>query len=151
MRRAFGIVLLGGMLALLAAGCGGGGGPKPLDKADYVKQMQAIGRNLSTSLNALSASSSTPKKAAAALTKVQGQLNDAADKIDSITPPTDIAKPHKQLADAVREFASELTPLIKKVDGGNISALATLTSLKGVSDIAAASNAIAKKGYKIGG
>jgi hypothetical protein len=151
MRRALGFVLLGGMLALLAAGCGGGSGPKPLDKADYVKQMQTIGQDLSTSLNGLSASTASTKKAATALTKVQGELNAAADKIDAITPPTDIAKPHQQLADAVREFANELTPLIKKVQGGNIAALATLTSLKGVSDIATASDAIAKKGYKIGG
>ena len=28
-------------------------GAKPLDKADYVKQMQTIGRDLSTSLNSL--------------------------------------------------------------------------------------------------
>ena len=40
---------LGGTLALLAASCGGGGSSSapPLDKADYVKQMQTIGKNLS--------------------------------------------------------------------------------------------------------
>ena len=144
-------MLLGGLLVALAAGCGGGGGPKPLDKADYVKQMQTIGHDLSSSLSGLSASTGSTAKAATALAKVQTELRAAADKIESITPPADIATEHKQLADAVREFADELTAVITKIKGGDITALATLTSLKGVSDIATASNKIAAKGYKIGG
>ena len=152
MRRALGIVLLGALVAALAAGCGGGGGgSKPLDKADYVKQMQSIGRDLSTSLNALGGVATSPAKTATALTSVQTQLRAAADKIDAITPPTDIAAQHKKLADAVREFADELTPLIKKAKGGDKNTLNGLTSLKGVTDIGTASQAISSKGYKIGG
>jgi hypothetical protein len=152
MRRAIGLLLLGGTLALLAAGCGGGSsGPKPLDKADYVKQMQAIGRKLSTSLNGLTADTGSAPKAAAALTTVQGELRAAAVKIAAIDPPTDIKTEHAQLATAVSEFADELGPLITKLKAGNLQALTTLTKLKGVSDIQKASTAISNKGYKIGG
>jgi hypothetical protein len=144
--------MLGALLAALAAGCGGGGsGPKPLEKADYVKQMQTIGRNLSTSLNALGGSATSAPKTAVALTKVQTDLRAAADKMDAITPPTDVAAQHAKLAKAVREFADELTPLIKKAKAGDKTTLNSLRGLKGIADIGAASGAIANKGYKIGG
>jgi len=152
MRRALGLLALGGTLVLVAVGCGGGGGgAKPLDKADYVKQMQAIGTNLSTVLNSLSGSATSPKKAAAALTRIQTDLNGAADKIDAMNPPADVATDQKKLGVAVREFADELDPLIKSLHGGKLSALQSLANLKGVSDIQSASQAIVKKGYKIGG
>jgi hypothetical protein len=152
MRRAIGLLALGGAVALLAASCGGGGGgSKPLDKADYVKQMQAIGKSLSTALNGLGTATGSSKKAAAALTKVQVDLNDAADKIDAMNPPTDVADQQAKLGVAVREFADELDPLIKKLNAGKLSALQSVSSLKGISDIQSTSNAIVQKGYRIGG
>lgn len=153
MRRLIGVLALGGVLTVLAAGCGGGGsgGAQPLDKADYVKQMQSIGQSLSTSLSTLSAASSSAKKAATALSQVQTKLRDAADKIKGITPPTEIATEHEKLGDAVREFADELGPVITKLKGGNLSALSSLTNLQGITDIQTASTAIQNKGYKIGG
>jgi hypothetical protein len=138
-------------LALAAAACGGGdGGPKPLPKKVYVKQMQAIGHGLSNSLNGLSAASGSPKSAATALQKVQQDLRDAAERLDKITPPKDIKKEQDALTTGVRDFADELDPVIKKVKSGKIQALATLTTLKGVSEIQKASTAITNKGYKIG-
>jgi hypothetical protein len=153
MRRAIGLLALGGTLALLAASCGGGGSSSapPLDKADYVKQMQTIGKNLSNALGGLGADTGSAKKAAAALTQVQTELNTAADKIDAMNPPTDVVTEQKKLGDAVREFADELDPVIKQLQAGKLSALQALGSLKGVNDIQTTSQAIVSKGYKIGG
>ena len=153
MRRAIGLLALGGVVALLAAGCGGGGsgGAKPMDKADYVKQMQAIGKSLSDALGGLGAATASSKKAAEAVTRIQTDLNQAADKIDAMNPPTEIAAEQKKLGDAVREFAKELDPVIKQLQAGKLGALQSLANLKGISDIQNTSNAIVNKGYKIGG
>jgi len=136
-------------LGLLVGGCGGSS-PKPLSKADYVKQMQAIGRSLSTSINSVSTVTS-PKQAATALTKVQGDLNAAADEMEKITPPDDIKDAHEKLTQAVSDFADELQPIIDKLDNGNLSALAGVTTLKAFKDLQAAAAQITKAGYKING
>jgi hypothetical protein len=121
-----------------------------LGKAAYVKQMKTIGQSLSTSLNLLG-SATTAAKAATALTKVQGDLRAAADKLHSIVPPAQVVALHAQLEKAVRDFAAELTPVITKLKAGKLTALSTVPSLKGLQEIQTASTAITAKGYKIGG
>src|SRR5262249_23231150 len=122
----------------------------PLAKAAYVTQMKRIGRSLSTSLNTLSSATTAPK-AATALTQVQKDLNGAADKIESITPPAAVKTEHAQLGKAVRDSADELTPIIQKLKKGSMAALSTVPTLKGLQEIQTYSTAIANKGYKIGG
>jgi hypothetical protein len=168
----------GGVALLLAAGCGGGGGSTSTGsqststttttlttttaattttasgqspaKTAYVSQKKVIGQSLSTSLNTLG-SATTPAKAAAALQKVQTDLRGAADKLAAITPPDQIKTQHAQLVKAVRDFADELGPVIKSLQGGKMTALSTVPTLKGLTEIQAASTAITKQGYKIGG
>lgn len=157
---------VGAATLLLAAGCGGGGGggttgstaattttttsSQALSKADYVKQMKVIGQSLSTSLNTLGAAT-TAAKAATALQKVQTDLRAAADKLAAITPPDAIKTQHGQLVKAVRDFADELGPVIKNLQAGKMTALASVPTLKGLTEIQTASTAISNKGYKIGG
>ena len=162
---------LGAAVLLLAAGCGGGGGggttgsqatttttttssPAPTGpaptKADYVKQMKVIGQSLSTSLNTLGAAT-TAAKAATALAKVQTDLRGAADKLAAITPPDAITAQHAQLVKAVRDFADELSPVIKSLQAGKMTALSSVPTLKGLTEIQTASTSISNKGYKIGG
>ena len=167
---------VGAAVLLLAAGCGGGGGgttgaqtttstttttttaatttttasgPAP-SKAEYVSQMKVIGQSLSTSLNTLGAAK-TAATAATALAKVQTDLRSAADKLAAITPPDAIKTQHGQLVKAVRDFADELDPVIKSLRAGTMTALASVPTLKGLTEIQTASNAISNKGYKIGG
>ena len=168
---------VGAAVLLLAAGCGGGGGggttgaqtttstttttttaatttttasgPAP-SKAEYVSQMKVIGQSLSTSLNTLGAAK-TAATAATALAKVQTDLRSAADKLAAITPPDAIKTQHGQLVKAVRDFADELDPVIKSLRAGTMTALASVPTLKGLTEIQTASTAISNKGYKIGG
>jgi hypothetical protein len=166
---------LGAAVLLLAAGCGGGGGggttssqstttttattttatttttsPPAPGSAGYVKQMKVIGRSLSTSLNTLG-QAKTAATAATALQKVQTDLRGAADKLAAITPPDAIKTEHAQLVKAVRDFADELSPVIKSLQAGKLTALSTVPTLKGLTEIQTASTAISTKGYKIGG
>jgi hypothetical protein len=149
MKRVLAVLALGAAAALLGTGCGGGGS-KALSKTDYVTQMTAIGKGLSTSLNTLG-TATTAKTAATGLTQVQVDLRAAVKKIDAITPPADVKAAHEQLSKAVSEFADELDPIIAKLKGGNVQALTSIATLKGLKDIQAAAAAITKAGYKIGG
>jgi hypothetical protein len=172
-KTVFSVLAAGTASALLAAGCGGGGGSKssapttagtttaaeatttaanstPLAKGVYVTRMKAIGRSLSTSLNSLGAAT-TATKAASALEAVQTDLRNAAERIEALEPPAAIKAQHDQLAKAVRDFADELDPVITKLKGGNMQALSTVPTLKGLREIQTASTQIASKGYKIGG
>ncbi len=109
-----------------------------------------IGQSLSTSLNTLGAAT-TAAKAATALAKVQTDLRSAGDKLEAITPPDPIKTQHAQLVKAVRDFADELDPVITQLKAGKMTALQTVPTLKGLTEIQTASTAISNRGYKIGG
>jgi hypothetical protein len=138
-----------GALVLLAGGCGGKSQP-PLSKAEYVKQMKVIGQTLSASINSISAAR-TPKDAATALAKVQGDLKTAAGDLKKINPPADVKDAHEKLTQAVSDFADQLGPVIDKLNSGNLAALSAVTTLKAFHDLQAAANEITKAGYKISG
>jgi hypothetical protein len=157
-------------VAVLATGCGGksGGGNStetaaatteatttasaspPLGKSDYVAQMQRIGQSLSSALNHFG-SATTAATAATALARVQTQLRTAADKLAALNAPAAISAQHAKLVQAVRDFAAELGPVITKLRKGDLTALQTVPTLKGLTEIQSASTAIASKGYAIGG
>jgi nitrate/nitrite-specific signal transduction histidine kinase len=139
-----------GAVALLVGGCGGGSSSPPLTKTEYVKQMETIGRSLSTSINSI-ASVTNPKDAAAGLGKVQDDLRNAADQMKKISPPKNIADQHDKLTQAVYDFADQLDPIIDKLNKGNLAALAGVTTLKGFRDLQTAAGNITKAGYKING
>jgi hypothetical protein len=172
------VLALAAALLIAVAGCGGGGGnggstesgttteaagstpatttaasSTPMPKAQYVQRMQAIGRSLSTSLNTVG-TTTTAAKTATTLAGVQQDLRDAADKLKRITPPRPIKAEHAQLERAVRDFAEELSPVIRRLRTGKLAVartVPTLQSLQGLREIQQASAAIAGKGYKIGG
>jgi hypothetical protein len=148
MRRVIALFALAGAVALVAAGCGGGGS-KPLSKADYEQQMSAIGKSLTNSLNSLGTATSA-SKAATALKNLQTELEDAAGQMDAITPPDDVKTEHADLANGVREFGEQLGPIITKLEGGDMQAIAGVTSLAALAKIQEASTAINNKGYNIG-
>jgi soluble cytochrome b562 len=112
--------------------------------------MRVIGRSLSTSIDAIT-SATTAATAAKALETLQSALRTAADKIEATIPPEEIKTQHSRLVKAVRDFADGLSPIIAKVKAGTLTALSQVGRIKGYLEVQAASTAIAKKGYKIGG
>jgi hypothetical protein len=149
MRRVIALLALAGAVALVASGCGGGGGGnEPLTKADYEQQMSAIGKSLTDSLNSLGTATSAAA-AATVMKKLQAELEDAADKMNAITPPERVKTEHGQLVEGVRQFGEELGPIITKLEGGDLQAVAGVQSLAGVAAIQKASSAINGKGFNI--
>jgi ABC-type glycerol-3-phosphate transport system substrate-binding protein len=148
MRRVIALLALAGAVALVVAGCGGGGS-KPLSKAEYEQQMTAIGQSLTNSLNSLSTSTSATN-AATALKQLQTDLAKAAGEMNAITPPDNVKTEHENLATSLQEFSDELDPIITKLEGGDMTAVAGVTALPALAKIQTASTAINDKGYSIG-
>ena len=68
-----------------------------------------------------------------------------------MTPPPDVAVPHKNLTAAVGEFADELDPVIAKLKAGKLAALQTVGQMAALKKIGTATAAITAAGYKISG
>src|SRR5262245_9459487 len=109
MRRALTFVLLAAALAVVAAGCGGGGEGR-LGKSDYEEQVQAVDVELFNALHAVG-SASTAKGALVALKQCQAAFAQAADELDAISPPEDVDAEHRALASGVRAFPAQLKPI----------------------------------------
>jgi hypothetical protein len=143
---------------------GGSGGPAPvvdrgapklpdalpLSKAEYVREMTLIGHQLSSSINSLSTITNS-KSGVRTAGKVRDHLREAIGRLAAISPPTDIKVQHEHLTQAVKDFAAELDPIIEKLSGGNLAALSTLRTLKGLKEIRDASLQIVEAGYRIDG
>jgi hypothetical protein len=151
-------LLLAAALAFLAAGCGGGGGSsggsssnsKPF--STYETSMQALGARLSQSirLSGLANRNASKAKVATNLRHVQVELRAAATELAKITPPANVRAAHRELIRGVREYADELSGVIANVEAkGPRRALPAIVTLKGIRDMATASQKIAKAGYII--
>jgi hypothetical protein len=136
------------VLALSTAGCGGGGS-KPLSRADYLKQVNSIAEQPAPSESAIALALTSPSAAATALTNAQAALKTTESKLSAITPPDAIKAQHDQLVKALGELANELPPVIAQLKASDLGALRKATSLKGVVDARAALAALTKAGYKI--
>lgn len=152
--------------AVAAAGCGGGGSTPTTTAAiapattaaatthagtPYVVRMRKLGLKLATTITVATSTNSktAPAKDAANLVKVQHALMRAAAGLDAISPPTAVRADHALLLKGVREYASELDGVIRKIRAGQVAALGSITNLRGLADMKRASDAIVAKGYPI--
>ncbi len=70
--------------------------------------------------------------------------------MDAITPPDKVKTSTSSSRPVCASSASELDPIITKLEGGDLQALAGVTSLPALAKIQKASTAINNKGYDIG-
>jgi ABC-type glycerol-3-phosphate transport system substrate-binding protein len=149
------LLLLVVSIAAAAAGCGGGGGSSNNSAqpfSDYETKMQALGAKLGAAISATGNKNISANAAAIEhnLQHVQVLLRNAATKLEAITPPKDVADAHAQLIAAVREYATELGTIIKRLKGGaGRNALAGIFTLPGIKAMQQASQTIEKAGYAI--
>jgi hypothetical protein len=99
------------MLAL--AGCGGG----QLSKAQYEQHLQKNGRELSAALVALSRTN-TKTEFIDAVDGVENALNDVADDLDGVRPPTDVQPANDRLVTAFRKLADDFGDVKAAADKG---------------------------------
>jgi hypothetical protein len=148
------VVLLVVALAAAVAAAGGAvpiSGPssaKPLSKSSYVEQVTAIVGGVSETIGPLG-SQTTPAGISAGLAQLRTRLRVADAKLGSMSPPAGIKAVHERLVRAVGELGDELGQVIVKVKSGDLLALASVVSLKGVTDLEVANAALARAGYHI--
>lgn len=148
MRRATARV---GICALTVACLAGfGGSAKPLSKAQYDKQMTAIGKSFGTALGQFG-SPKTAHEAQLAATKLQSEIGTIDTALGAITPPAPIRADHARLVAAIGEFERELGPVISTLKTGDTAVLKSVSTLKGLQDVDSAVAAISKAGYSIEG
>jgi hypothetical protein len=162
-------------LVFLVAGCGGGSHSGAAtttttaaakqraalaQRTRYEQEMKVLGKSLGAFLASVGAYNQssilnarnekiTVALVVAELRKAQVRLRQAAVSLRAMKPPPDIQADHAALTKGVVEYAKELGGIIVLVRGGNLTALGTIPSLKGVNDMQRASQAITKKGYAI--
>lgn len=138
------------LLVFALAGCGGGGDSGQLSKSEYESQVGAIAVGLTEAIQTIGAQS-TVKGTVTALQQAESTFAKAAEEMDAITPPDDIADEHAALASAVRAFGEELHPIVGRVQKGNRLAVTGIQALPALQQIVRASADIGKQGYNLGG
>ena len=152
MRRYF--LLLCGIMALVGAGCGGGGDSA---KSDYVKQLNDAGKALNTQLTALGTDISSQTDTAGIATKLNdgaGILDGVATKLTKVKAPDKAKAGHADLIKGVKDLAGTFRQLATTAGSGKIAdvtkAVSAVPTSAGVTEIAAATQKLTAAGYKIG-
>ena len=131
---------------VLLAGCGGGG--KAQRTPAYVRAVDAVANGLNSVTNYLSTPTDA-SSAAAELRAVQRALRKTANELAAITPPPALREYHVRLVKAIAELAAGMTPLIAKLNAGDILSADPASALEGAARARAAIAAITKAGYEI--
>jgi hypothetical protein len=105
---------LAGATVLVLAGCGGGG---QLSKAQYEQRLQKNGHELAAALGVLSRTSSKTEFLNG-VAGVEKALNDVADDLDGVTPPSDVQGANDRLVAAFRKLADDFKQVEAAADKG---------------------------------
>jgi hypothetical protein len=143
-------------LALLAAGCGGGGGGggSRLSKTQYEARVQKDAADVRDAFTPLSKAPSSLKELANEIKTGQNKLRGAANDLDGISPPKDVAHDNDVLVAGLRKLATLLEPLRKGAADGDPAAVqkaaSDLQKSNALKEAQDATEDMKKKGYKIG-
>jgi hypothetical protein len=144
----------------LLVACGTSG--DPLSRADYQDELdQATGAveqaftQLGESLQDVSADKGSLEDAAGEVGNIQDELDSAADELDDVSPPEDVAPAHDKLVDGMRGISDDLEDLKSALEEGDAAALqrigATFEKLGSAKLLEQATNELEKAGYRLGG
>ena len=154
-------------VSLVLAGCGGGGSKsgsgttthaattiakpsgKPLTKDAYQAKLQALAKDIGSKLQSNSSSSKGPSKADLAAAKTA--LNQFADELEQVNPPTEVKQAHLLLIQALRQFSNDIEGIFENVSKAK-DASGAITALFGapaVQLLLKAQQAFKAKGYTL--
>jgi hypothetical protein len=151
------ILLAGSVLALAAAGCGGGdGGGDRLSREEFETRLQEIGNTIGDSLDELSGLSDPESldQVADQVEEGANALRDGAEEIAGLEPPEDAEEATDQIVEGTRELADEFERIADLAREGEIAELAevgtAIASSEGVQKIQSAIQELEGMGYGVG-
>jgi phosphoglycolate phosphatase-like HAD superfamily hydrolase len=137
-------------LVLLVAGCGGS--EKAVTKAQYERDLQRLGQDLTDAGSQLGQSIDIATFNAN-VDNLRDHLRDAADELHGLKPPVNVRQPNDKLAGALDDFADQLEE-VKEARRQSIykarDALQRVSKSEAVRDARAATRELKAKGYEIG-
>jgi hypothetical protein len=140
-------------MALVAAGCGSGGGGQ-LSKSQYQQHLSSDSQAIGTAVKPLITPPRTMQELASRLKVGESELNHAADDLDGLKVPSNAAKSNDTLVKGLRTFADELDAFRKAAEKNDPQLLQkSYTELQhshALVDVRDASADLKKKGYKLG-
>jgi hypothetical protein len=137
-------------LALVLAGCGSS--PKVVTKAQYQRELQRLGQDLTDAGSELGKSIDIATFNGN-VDVLRDHLRDAADDLHGMKPPIDARPANDKLADALDDFADQLES-VKEARRQSIvkarDALLKVSKSEAVRNARAAARELKRKGYGIG-
>jgi phosphoglycolate phosphatase-like HAD superfamily hydrolase len=137
-------------LVLLVAGCGGS--QEAVTKAQYERDLQRLGQDLTDAGSQLGQSIDIATFNAN-VDNLRDHLRDAADELHGLKPPVNVRQPNDKLAGALDDFADQLEE-VKEARRQSIykarDALQRVSKSEAVRDARAATRELKAKGYEIG-
>jgi uncharacterized protein YukE len=149
------LIVLTVLIALVAAGCGGGG-DKHASKDDYGEQLAQAGQTLQKTFADISdqtGSGTSAKEIATRLDRGAAALDQAAKRFADIQPPSDVKSAHQKLVDGLEELAGVFrqgATAARKNDTANLTkSLQGLSTSDGVKKITEAQQELKAKGIQV--
>jgi hypothetical protein len=150
------LIVLTVLIALVVAGCGGGGDKPAASKDEYGKQLAQAGQTLQKTFADISdqtGAGTSAKEIATRLDRGAAALDQAAKKFAAIQPPSDVKPAHQKLVDGLKELGGVFrqgAAAARKNDTANLTkALQGLSTSDGVKKITEAQQELKAKGIKV--
>jgi hypothetical protein len=149
-RRVRRLLIVLASVALLAAGCGGGGntsGP-PLTKEAYQAKLKSISADIAKSVGETTSSGKVPQQNVDKLVKA---FHTFADRLGEVNPPAEVKQLHGRLIKALDDLGDEFPDIAKKLNSaGDASAgIAALLGAKSIQELVKLGNDFKAKGYNL--
>ncbi len=144
-------------IAAFATTCGGRDG---LSKAEYEDKLQQTAADIDSSFDRLSSALSDIGRKPGALehsakrvTQVQDEIDAAADELESLDPPADAERAHRELVNALRILSRELRAFHEAVAASDVDRLEEFAegvdALEAIPTIERATERLQSAGYDI--
>jgi hypothetical protein len=147
------------LVALVAAGCGGGSDkPSKQDRATYTKQIDQVRNTLNdtfTSIGEDITKGSSAKQIGDKLDEGSKALENAANQFDKIDAPSDAQAAHDKLVDGLHKLSDVFAQSAAAARKGDTAELAkslqNVQNSTGAKEITQATDELRKKGYNLNG
>ena len=140
-----------GLVAILGAGCGGGGSSesKPLTKDEYQAQLEQTAKNIGDKIG--KTQNDIDKMTDAELNQFTDVVHEFADELQKINPPAEVAVLHTRLVQAMNDLADEFPGAAKKLKGTKDAseAISILFGMKAIGELIKLGNDFKAKGYDL--